>query len=275
MKCRFLQVCVVVSTLIFAGRTDAADVIGYHASWSENSLLMRDNITTGTSEPVGPMGFGYPRELALSPLDASLYAIDDRMNLHRVNTTTGVASLVRAESISDFPAYGISITFAPDGTLYGSNGRSLYTIAPIDGSSSLVGSFAQYNTTRAIAVNRDGIGIGYDSGASWLFQFNASDASTTSIGYLPGNTLDALAFGADGTLYGWWYTDLFEIDLTSRTAEWVHTFGLPGGEAFTMAIPEPGTTALAVAGLIGLCFAQMRNRRKQRRLTLDNSTIAT
>jgi hypothetical protein len=174
---------VAVSLFVVVGRAHGADVIGFHASWSGNTLLVRDNITRGESVPIGPMGIGYVRELALSPLDGSLYAIDDAMGLYRVNTTTGVASLLRTPSIPDFPAYGTSITFAPDGTLYGSNGSALYTIDTVDGSSSLVGDFEQYNTTRAMAVNRNGIGIGYDSGANWLFQFDASNGTTTSIGH--------------------------------------------------------------------------------------------
>lgn len=260
MNFRVICVCIAVSSLGLVGRADALDVIGYHASWSENSLLVRDNITTGESVPIGPMGIGYVRELALSPLDGSLYAIDDAMDFYRVNTTTGVANLLRAESIPDFPASGISITFAPNGTLYGSNGRSLYTIDPVDGSSSSVGDFDQYNATRAMAVNRNGIGIGYDSGASWLFQFDASDASTTSIGHFPSLVLDALAFGVDGTLYGWQSTDLYAIDLMSRTAELVHVFDLPGGQAFTMAVPEPGTGLLAVVGIAGLSLRCVRRR---------------
>lgn len=253
------QLFLLLHFLVAATVTNAADLVGYHATWSDNTLLFQDDLISGAQQAIGPMGIGYVRELAFSRASGLLYAITDPGDLYRVDKSTGVASLIRAGTI---PRVGLSsISFAPNGVLYASNGTSLYTVDTTSGISSLVGDLNPYISTRTIAFDQTGAGIGYDGGAGWLFHIDATDASTSSIGYFPSIDVNSLAYGPDNRLYGWYDRSLYTIDPASLTATRIHTYVGMGGQAFTIAIPEPAAAILGGIGAGALAFAGLRRRR--------------
>lgn len=104
------------------------------------------NTSTGAGTSIGSTGFSSVQDITFSP-NGTLYGWDISSGLLTINPATGVATDVNL-SVGGINIQGIA--FAPDGKLYGMR-NSLYTINPIDGTYSPVGS-GGYSDVRGIAV---------------------------------------------------------------------------------------------------------------------------
>jgi hypothetical protein len=252
------QLFLLVHVFILTTVASAADLVGYHATYSPNGVLYRDNFTTGTQEAIGPTGVADVRSLAVSPVDQTLYAITNSGDFYRLNTTTGIGTPIR-NRIMPLISWN-SLSFAPDGTLYASNSRSLYTVDTATGMASLVGSLSPYSSTMSIAIDGNGQGIGFDDGSHWLFRFDAGNASTSSLGPLTGINFSGLQFDASGQLYGWSETELYTVDPTTRSYSHLHEFTGGISHAFAIAVPEPSAGLLSGMGACAFLVARVRRK---------------
>ena len=221
------------------GGTVRADLLGYVATNTSNSVVYLTNFDTGEQTPLGPSGVTEIR--ALEYAGGVLYAgagTGGTKVLWQVDTTTGLGTVIgnTAQLIHNLAA-------TPDGRLYGSGHiwetERLLLFDTETAEASVVGSLAPYTAMAAFAIDHNGLAIGWDSGSNWLFRINLSDASTTPLGHLPGR-FNAFDFAPDGTLYAWNAAyDLYEIDLA--TAESTFLGNYPDAACFSLAFAvEPG-----------------------------------
>ena len=182
-------------------------------------------------------GVGYiagvaPTSTALAPLT----------DLYQFSLAGGSASLIGSASTPDFLS---SLTFGPDGTLYGlgKGDGSLYTLSPTTGAGTLLGSLG---TTTVPDL------------------FGGTDTFP-----IDGSPVGALTF-AGGTLYAAADDDLFTVNTTTGAATIVnpalYNTGFGGGfasvsglaPASAPAVPEPGAFGLLAAGLLPVGLLALR-----------------
>jgi hypothetical protein len=152
------------------------------------------NLDTGAATLVGsPLG----QALAImgftcSP-DGTLYAIGQNNPLHTdfnslytVNRQTGQATLVGSTGVSTgaCPAHGflMALSFAPDGTLYGANDCTLFTIDTTTGAATKVIDFSGVTMVMGLAI--DGNGNFYVSNfvsASSIYSLDTGTGDASSI----------------------------------------------------------------------------------------------
>jgi hypothetical protein len=234
-----------------------ADLMGYIATSTSNSVVYKINIDTGESTAYGPSGISPIR--ALEYVNGVLYAtsVGTGNGLWTIDTSTGIGSFVGNTGI-----HIDDLAAAPDGSLFGnisgsSTGDELVTIDPNTGGTTLVGSMFPYISMSAFAISSDGTAVGWDSGAKWLFDIDLSDASTTSIGLLDDSSFLAFDYDTSGTLYGWTSRTVRSIDTVNLTSTSVQSFSFTGSGFTLIPIPEPTTVTLALAAL---CLVVGRRR---------------
>ena len=258
MRNRSVTIWVMVVVLVSTG-VSKADLVGYMATYTDNSVVYFTNFDTGEQTPLGPSGISQLSAFDISPVDGYIYGIDidfsaSQPDFYRIATDNGVGTLIKIDILQP-NIWGAqrNLTFSSDGTLYGIVGSDFFTINTLTGDTSVIGALNPYIDTHAFAINSAGKGIGWDSGANWLFEIDLTDGSTTSLGYLDGG-FDAFDFGPDGVLYAWDSNKLYSIDTANLTATHLRTFGQTG-YAFAV-VPEP-TTLL----LLGLGAVMLRRKR--------------
>lgn len=126
------------------------------------------NLETGAATPVGlPLG----QSLSIMGLTCSptgtLYAVgqanylDPNFNsLYTVDRTTGLASRIGSTGLltTSCPAHGflMALDFAPDGTLYGANDCSLFTVDPSTGAAAKLIDFSGVSMVMGLAIDSSG-----------------------------------------------------------------------------------------------------------------------
>ncbi|HDY87049.1 MAG TPA: DUF4394 domain-containing protein, partial [bacterium] len=192
----------VMVVVLVANSLSKADLIGYTANETGNSIVYLTDFDTGEQTVIGmPSGIDTITALEVSPVNGRLYAINLHENLYEINISTGVGTL-----LGNLNALGSglhSLMFAPNGTLYGLsnwNDNGLFEINTSTAETTLIGSLNPFISVTALAIDNGGRAIGYDSGADWLFEIDLTDGSTTSLGQLDGDFF-AFDYGPDGTLY--------------------------------------------------------------------------
>jgi hypothetical protein len=272
----------IVAVWMSSGIANAA-LTGYTADWSDNAVIYSTNFDTGEQTALGPSGIWNVRGLALSPVDGSLYAAGSA-GLYKVDTTSGIGSyigpFVEPPPWPDpgpgpipwpapwpYPDYVVvsDLTFAPDGTLYGSilsASDPTWHFGIIDtdtGNYTTFEDLTPYTSIASVAIDSIGRCIAWDSETDWLIEIDLTDYSITSIGHLPrpkppargsGPDYYALDYGPDDVLYAWDSYRLYSIDIEDVTATRLREFPT-SGYAFTV-VPEPITLLL-----LGLGFGIM------------------
>ena len=259
-KMKTARMAVIIVILFAVTGVLKADLTGYTASSTSNSVVYLTNFDTGEQTTLGlPSGIDRIKALEVSPVDGELYAIGGgnkvsgyfSRELYRIDRATGVGQFVGTMNSKYFQ----DLSFAPTGQLYGVAGNdiyfgdTLYNINLTNGAATSVGSLSPFTATLALAIDNTGKGIGWDSGAKWLYKINITDGSTTSLGQLAGN-FDAFDYSPDGTLYGWAGNALYSINTETVTSTYLRNFSI-SGRSITM-VPEPSTLALwLLFGIVG------------------------
>jgi hypothetical protein len=132
-----------------------------------NAQLATLNLGTGAATLVGsPLG----QDLSIMGMTCSpsgtLYAVGQRdpldpdfNSLYTVDRETGLASRVGSTGVlvpgGVFSGFFMALDFAPDGTLYGVNTSSLYSIDPFTGVATKVVDFVGVTMVMGFAIDRD------------------------------------------------------------------------------------------------------------------------
>lgn len=133
-----------------------------------DAQLATINLDTGAATLVGsPLGQALAiMGMTCSP-DGTLYAIGqnnasdpDFNSLYTVNRATGMATRIGSTAVNttSCPAHGflMALEFAPDGTLYGANDCSLFTIDPTTGAATKVVDFSGVSMVMGLAIDGNG-----------------------------------------------------------------------------------------------------------------------
>lgn len=160
----------------------------------DEAQLATINLDTGAATLIGsPLG----QALAIMGMTCSpngtLYAIGqnnvslpDFNSLYTVDRQTGLATLVGSTgvNITSCAAHGflMALDFAPDGTLYGVNDCSLFTIDPSTGAATKVVDFSGVSMVMGLAIDRSGNFYLTDFvGDSHVYSLDISTGAVTSI----------------------------------------------------------------------------------------------
>jgi hypothetical protein len=214
------------------------------------------NPATGVTTVVGPTGLvdcsvppmspcGPQSANALASVAGQVYVTDFANNLYKVNTTTGVATLIGATGIPAVPFTPITVN--PDNTfnaydegLFGANGKL-------------------YATFDAFTVNSTTFTTGSIVIAPELYQIDPTTGLATLIGPTDLN-LNAVA-AVDGTYYAFngGISQIVTLDLATGHTSPVIGFD-PGVGIVTgaTATPEPASVTLAAFGIAVLALCTRR-----------------
>jgi hypothetical protein len=243
--------------------------------------------------------------LAFDPLNGTLYGVTVRdisggntvsASLVTIDPATGLATVIG--SVGSNQAIG-DISFASNGTLYGWEARSPFSLATISlttGVATTVGNSGSANTTGgALAINPT-TGNAYvsftgaapsgpnppDATRATLDRVNLTNGSVSvgptfsgapnDFGGVQGNgTFNSLAFTSSGVLFGANSDQLLPANVELVTINIVtgavtDLFGLPENTdaiAFQLsAVPEPSTAGLILFGAVGTTVLRFYRRRR-------------
>ena len=184
--------------------TTAIGQLAYAMQFNQgNNSFGTINLLTGGFTQLGSEGGTLFNDIAASP-DGNLYGIVNTSSLVTVSTNNGAVL-----SSVNFNVAGIeSLAIAPDGTLYGATQGALYTVDPVTGIATLVGSFNNSvigNSGQNIRFGYDGMLYDTDGGvnatSTHLFQISTTTGAATLMGTIanfPGLCLE----NAGSQMYG-------------------------------------------------------------------------
>jgi len=251
------------------------------------------NLLTGSFTPLGSEGGTLFNDVAAAP-NGRLYGIVNTTSLVTVNTNNGAVL-----SSANFNVAGIeSLAIAPNGTLYGATQGALYTINPVNGIATLVGTFNNSvigNSGQNIRFGYDGMLYDTDGGANatstQLFQISTTTGSATLMGTItnfPGLCLEnsgsmmygvGIQLGSASSLM----QDLVGINLNTiqpggtnangstldigyelLTSNFPNNYNFSSANTFIvpgsiLPVPEPGVTLLSLTG--GMLLLVMTHKR--------------
>jgi len=251
------------------------------------------NLLTGSFTQLGSEAGTLFNDIAAAT-NGALYGIIGSASFVTLNTNNGAVMSSVAFNVSGIE----SLAIAPDGTLYGSTQGALYTINPINGIATLVGSFNNSvigNSGQNIRFGYDGNLYDTDGGvnatSTHLFQISTVTGAATLVGTVtnfPGLCLEnsgsqmygvGIQLGAVSSLM----QNLLGIDLNTIRAGGTNldgstvnisyqllTSNFPNNYNFTSAdlfvvpgsilpVPEPGAFSLSIAG--GVLLLAISNKR--------------
>jgi len=248
------------------------------------------SLLTGGFTQLGTEGSTVFNDIAASP-DGTLYGIINTTSLVTLNTNTGAVLTSVGFNVSGIESLAIS----SNGTLYGATQGALYTLNPLNGQASLVGSFnnnAIGNSGQNIRFGINGNLYDTDGGVNanntQLFQISTVNGQATLMGVVtnfPGLCLEnagsqmygvGIQLGSASSLM----QDLVGIDLSSLkpggtnldgspvdisynllTPNFPNNFNISSADLFIVPTPEPGSVSLSVMGGIILLLISHRRLR--------------
>jgi len=168
-----------------------------------NNLFGTINLLTGSFTQLGSEGGTLFNDIAAAP-DGALYGIINSTSFVTLNPNNGAVMSSVSFNVSGLE----SLAIAPDGTLYGATQGALYTINPVNGIATLVGSFNNSvigNSGQNIRFGYDGNLYDTDAGVNAnntdLFSISLNNGLATFMGVVtnfPGLSLE----NADSQMYG-------------------------------------------------------------------------
>ena len=233
----------------------------YGAEFTFNGHFYNVNVANASLTTITANSGGFYAGLDLQPLTGTLWGTAG-VFLYTVDPATGRPLTTRSiNGSSDI----FSISFAPDGTLYGlgNNNGNLYIIDTATATATFIGTSAQ--SIFGLEFGPGGVlyGCGFD-----LYQINPGNGAATDLGRLVTGSsalLTDLDFAPDGVMYGVTSQitsdSLYRIDLSTATAALI---GITGGDLRSIAsVPEPSSIALlALGSLVLLCCTRVATLRK-------------
>jgi hypothetical protein len=248
------------------------------------------SLLTGGFTQLGTEGSTVFNDIAASP-DGTLYGIINTTSLVTLNTNTGAVLTSVGFNVSGIESLAIS----SNGTLYGATQGALYTLNPLKGQASLVGSFnnnAIGNSGQNIRFGINGNLYDTDGGINanntQLFQISTVNGQATLMGVVtnfPGLCLEnagsqmygvGIQLGSASSLM----QDLVGIDLSSLkpggtnldgspvdisynllTPNFPNNFNISSADLFIVPAPEPSSISLSVMGGIILLLISHRRLR--------------
>ncbi len=279
----------ILSGLVLFSSTTAFGQTAYAVEFNQNNNLFGSiNLLNGSFTQLGTEGSTLFNDIAASP-NGNLYGIVNSTSLVTLNTNNGAILTTVAFSVSGIE----SLAIASNGTLYGATQGALYTIDPLTGLATLVGSFnnsAIGNSGQNIRFGSDGNLYDTDGGVSAnntdLFQISAVNGQATLMGVVtnfPGLCLEnsgsqmygvGIQLGSASSLF----QDLVGIDLSSLkpggtnsngspldasynllTANFPNNYNFSSANLFIVPAPEPGVVSLSILG--GTLFLMISHSR--------------
>jgi hypothetical protein len=174
----------------------------------------------------GLLGLAAPAEAA--PLGYSIESDGGNDVVLSIDLATGDTSVIGNTGLTP-STRGLAV--APDGTLYGANAGSLYTIDTGTGAATLVGPFGCCNGSEAMAFDSSG-GLWMTAGnPSTLYSVDAATGTATSVGPIDRGLVTGLAATCDGSILGTDNIDdeLIAIDPATADATTIGPLGVDIG----------------------------------------------
>jgi hypothetical protein len=217
--------CCAVAALSLAPAAHAARIYGATAAGDPGRLYVIDSATGGVLENVGPLndvaGLNYGiTGLAFHPVTGVLYGSTHNLATAAPQTLARLVTIdpvtARVTMVGEFNAGNPSarettmgdIAFDAAGNLYGVgtiDGPQLYSINIANGQAAIIGNTGLTSTTGGgLAISPTGVFYGTPT-ASRFGTYDVASGAYTNIGNPEkpaGGGYGALAFGADGVLYG-------------------------------------------------------------------------
>ncbi|SET06477.1 PEP-CTERM sorting domain-containing protein [Thalassotalea agarivorans] len=245
---RIIKILICLVTLAFTGNTSATLIgTGDGGLWD---LDTNNNSVTF----IGSSGVMF--DIAMNPLTGKLYGVTGGSDLYEISTSDASTTFIGNTG------FGLNgLTFASDGTLYGTGSNSLYSVDIGNGITTLIGS-GGYSSAGDIAFDGSGtLFLTSNSGSSnSLWTLDTSDGSGTLLGDIGFNNVYGLNF-FEGTLFGFTSAgDTISLDRTSGAGVFVATNtlaaygadGVGGVQIVREPVPEPATLGLFSALLLML-----------------------
>jgi hypothetical protein len=250
-------------TLYTVGMTETSAAQGTH--------LIAIDTGTGAGSVVGPFGYDDATAVTFSPsgvLYTQVRISPGVYQLATVNLATGVATPAGS---SLFPT--MTMTFAPDGTLYRADmAGHFFSTHVATGVSTLIGTLG-FSDVMDLAFDRHGTLYGVSSspsgtGDSSFFSINPATAESTLVATASTPCIMSLAFDAANRLYGADFctpnSNLYEVDLDNEQVHLIGATGIRavhGGDIFVpnvSEIPEPASWLTLACGAALLCVYRRR-----------------
>jgi hypothetical protein len=237
-------------------------------SGSGNSQLIALDTVTGLGSVIGPFGAEGVFAGAFSPA-GTFYTV---INTYSSGTALATVDLTTGHATPYAPVANKGIDmlqFDHAGTLYASEGASLYRMDVGTGALTNIGGFGPgVGSMMDLAVDSHGTMYGVASGTlggnSQFYSINTATGAATLLFAVSEPCIMGLAFDSADKLYGTNYctgnSPLYSIDLAGHSISMVGMSGvgnLHGGDIAP--VPEPGSIALTG---IALGFAALAGRRR-------------
>lgn len=281
--CRELLVPLIGSLLLGVASADAQETL-YAATGSRgvNGVLYAVNPATGASTAVAPilapgnLPIGITG-LAFSPLDGVLYGVTGLespnaiRSLVTINPLTGAANIIGSLT-GQFGVTGLSdISFQSDGTLYGYNGSTLYTINLSSGALTTIGSTGAGGHSGSLAFSPLGTLYGASTGPSGTLDMLDPSNGMRTIG--PTMTgapqtfaMTAFAFNSAGVLYASnnsqttpdRIVSLVTIDPVTGVVTNIGLLPVNTDAIAFSVVPEPTTALLLLSGIGVIAFLRRK-----------------
>ena len=252
--------CLLLSVAATSALTTSAQAGTFYVSTNDNQIGAFDDLTGSYTQLASTPTF---TDIALSPSE-QLFGITFN-KLYSVDLDSGtnnyVGRLGKGKSLN-------ALGFSNDGKLYGTGGSSFYSIDTSSGRASRISSNSGFSSSGDIVFDaaRDIFWATSVGDSLWSI---TRDGVGTKIGDIGYGRVYGLAFGDDGSLFG--YTanqDQLELDLGTGVGTFVRKVsGLNSqeiwgatSEADGTAVPEPGMTLGLLS--VGALFVGSRLQRK-------------
>jgi hypothetical protein len=266
--------CVAAGLALSSSTTYAQTVYMMQFNQANNSFGTFD-LSSGVFTPDGSVGSTLFNDIA-GASDGTLWGIVNATSLVSLNLNDGSILTTVNFSVSGIE----SLAFAPDGTLYGATQGALYTINRANGQATLVGNFNNSllgSSGQNIRFGPDGNLYNTDGGVNandtHLFRISTVDGTASTMGTIasfPGLVLEnagnmmygvGIQLGSASTLV----QNLVGIDLNSIppgggltnisyslvSPNFPNNFNFTSTNTYVVPgtpVPEPGVTAICVAG---------------------------